>query len=110
VNIGGQSWQNVSFSQADVQAQTVKTVTTNDIAQATVTSLLSNLQLGVQTLGLNLGLGTSAITQALTPVLNTAAAPLDSTINTLESLTGVKLGQADVWANGLRCQDAALVG
>ncbi len=109
VNIGGLDWQKVSFSQADVQAQAVKTVTTNDIASATVTSLLSNLNLGVQVFGLNLGLGTSAITQAMTPVLNAAAAPLDSTINTLESLTGVKLGQADIWANGLRCQDAALV-
>ena len=109
VNIGGQDWQSVSFSQSDISSGAVKTVTTNDVASATATSLLSNLQLGVQAGGLNLGLNQLGVTQALTPVVSAAGAPLDTVLNTLESISGVKLGQADVWGNGLRCQDAALV-
>ena len=109
VNIGGQDWQTVNFTASDIASGAVKTVTTNDVASATATSLLSNLQLGVQTGGLNLGLGQTGLTQALTPVVAAAGAPLDSVLNTLESISGVKLGQADVWGNGLRCKDAALV-
>jgi uncharacterized membrane protein len=108
VNIGGQDWQTVSFSQADIQADTEKTVTTNDIVQATISSLLSNLNIQVQVVGLNLGLG-GVLSPALQSTLSTAAAPLDSTLNALTALLGVQLGQADLWVNGVRCNNAALV-
>ena len=46
VQIGGQSWKTARFTRADIQAGTIKTVATDDIAKATVSSLLGNLDLG----------------------------------------------------------------
>ena len=107
VQLGGQTWKTARFTRADIQAGAVKTVATDDIAQATVSSLLNNLDLKVDVLGFGLGLG--PITAALSGTLGLIAAPLDGVINTLTGLLGVKLGEADVRVNGLRCRDAALV-
>lgn len=107
VHIGGLTWKTVRFTRADIQAATMKTVVTDDIAQATVSSLLGSLDLDVHVLGLGLGLG--GIASALTGTLTTLAAPLDTVLNSLTKLLGVQVGKADVRMNGLRCRDAALV-
>jgi uncharacterized membrane protein len=107
VQIGGQSWKTARFTRADIQAGTIKTVATDDIAKATVSSLLGALDLDVDILGIGLGLG--PITSALSGTLGAIAAPLDGVLNTLTGLLGVRLGEADVQLNGLRCRDAALV-
>ncbi|WP_332770397.1 pilus assembly protein TadG-related protein [Phenylobacterium sp.] len=107
VQIGGLTWKTARFTRAEIQAATVKTVATDDAAQATVSSLLGQTQLTVNVLGLGLGVG--AITSAVQGVLTAAAAPLDGVINGLTQLLGVRLGEADVRVNGLRCRDAALV-
>lgn len=107
VQLGGQTWKTARFTRADIQAGTIKTVATDDIAKATVSSLLSNLDLDVDILGIGLGLG--PITSALSGTLGALAAPLDGVLNTLTGLLGVRLGEADVRMNGLRCRDAALV-
>jgi uncharacterized membrane protein len=107
VQIGGQTWKTARFTRADVQAGTIKSVATDDIAKATVSSLLGDLDLDVDILGIGLGLG--PITSALSGTLGALAAPLDGVLNTLTSLLGVRLGEADVRVNGLRCRDAALV-
>ncbi|MBB3889623.1 putative membrane protein [Phenylobacterium haematophilum] len=107
VQIGGQSWKTARFTRADIQAGTIKTVATDDIAKATVSSLLGNLDLDVDILGIGLGLG--PITSALSGTLGAIAAPLEGVLNALTGLLGVRLGEADVQLNGLRCRDAALV-
>ena len=107
VQIGGQSWKTARFTRADIQAGTIKTVATDDIAEATVSSLLGNLDLDVDILGIGLGLG--PITSALSGTLGAIAGPLDGVLNALTGLLGVRLGEADVQLNGLRCRDAALV-
>jgi len=107
--LGGASWQQVSFSAADISGGVTKTVRTNDIAQATTASLLGNLSLNVSVLGLGLGLGQAGVTSALGQILGAAAAPLDSVLNTVLELVGVGLGEADVRVSGLRCKDSALV-
>lgn len=107
VSIGGLTWKSASFTQSDIQAGVIKTVATDDIAKATVTSLLQNLDLKVEVLGLGLSLG--PITSSLSGTLGALAGPVDSLLNGLTSLLGVKLGEADVRVNGLRCRDAALV-
>jgi len=109
VNLGGGSWQPVSFSQADIAAGTTKTVSTNNIAQATAASLLPNTTLQVQLLGLNILLGQLGVTSAVQQLLTSVAPSLDAVINAAEGLLGVQLGQAMVTVNGLRCNDAALV-
>lgn len=107
IQLGGATWQTVNFSRAEINAATTKTVSTNDIASTGIATLLGNLNLGVQVGGL--GLTTGAITAPIAATLNTLGAPLDSLVNGLTDVLGVKLGQADVRATGLRCRDAALV-
>lgn len=109
VDLGGASFRNVVFSSADVKAGTVRTVKTNDLAGASVASLVTGLTLDVNLLGLQVGLGKSAVLTALTPVLSAAAAPLDHVVNSLTGLMGVGLGEADVRTNGMRCGAPALV-
>jgi uncharacterized membrane protein len=109
VNVGGNDWQTVSFDGNDIAAGTIKTVRTTNIASETFSSLLGNLNLNVQLLGLNLGLGQSAVTATVQNTLKTVATPLDGAINNLTGLLGVGLGEADVRINGVRCNDIALV-
>jgi len=109
VNIGGPDWQPVTFSASDIQSDRVKTVSTTNIAEASVASLLASLNIQVQVAGLGLGLGTSAIAPALQSTLTGAAGNLDTVIDSATNLLGVQLGTASVWVDGVRCNDAALV-
>ncbi len=105
--LGGASWKTAAFTQSEIDAGTIKTVATNDVLQASLSTLLGGLSLDVQVLGLPLGLG--ALTSGLAALIAPAAAPLDGVVNNLTGLLGVRLGQADVRVNGLRCGEAALV-
>ncbi|WP_233245227.1 MULTISPECIES: pilus assembly protein TadG-related protein [unclassified Caulobacter] len=109
VDLGGGTFRNVVFSSAEVKARTVKAVKTNDLVGTTVATLITGLTLDVNLLGIQLGLGKSAVLTALTPVLAAAAAPLDQVINSLTGMLGVGLGEADVRTNGMRCGAPALV-
>lgn len=109
-SIGGAGWQQVSFSNSEIKAKTLKSVSTNDIAGALVGTLIGDLDLDVDVLGiLSLSLGKNAVVQTVGGILGAVAAPLDGLLNTVTGLLGVKLGEADVRVNGLRCKDAALV-
>ncbi len=109
INLGGSDWQNVTFDAADIQNGVVKTVSTQNAVDDILTSLVGNLSLNVQVLGLGLGLNQSQVTTAVVSTLNGVASPLDSVLDQLTHLTGVGLGEADVWVNGVRCQNVALV-
>ncbi len=107
IDVGGQTWSNVRFSGSDIDRGVVKSVQTRDAARATVSSLLGQTQLTVRAGGI--GLNTGALTSSVKGVLTAAAAPLDSLLNGLSDLLGVRLGEADVRVNGVRCGGAALV-
>jgi uncharacterized membrane protein len=109
VNIGGNDWQNVSFTASDISSGIEKTVQTQDIAATTFSSLLGNLSVTVKILGLGLGLDQAGVKSIVQTTLSGVATPLDSSINGLTSLLGVGLGEADVRVNGVRCNMAALV-
>lgn len=107
IELGGQEWRNVRFSGSDIANGTVKSVATRDAARATISSLFGGTDLTVRALGL--GVGTSAVTGLLRGTLTSVASPLDGLINGLTDLLGVRLGEADVRVNGVRCGGAALV-
>lgn len=109
VDLGGELWKTVAFGEADIDGGVIKTVATDDIVRASVSSLLGNLDLRVELLGLGIVLGQGPVTALLRTVLSTVAAPLDGVLNTLTSLLGVGLGEADVRMNGLSCRPAVLV-
>lgn len=99
----------LTFSQADVDAGTVKRVGTHDLVETVVTSLLGNLALNVQLGGLGIGLP-GAVSQLVMSILRPIAAPLDQAIYSLLTTLGVHLGEADVRVHGIRCGTAVLVG
>lgn len=107
VELGGREWQNVRFSQRDIDQGTIRRVSTRDAARATVSSLLGDTRLYVRAGGLTLGTG--VLTSLTRGALTTAAGPLDGVLNSLTDLLGVRLGEADVRVNGVRCGGAALV-
>ena len=109
VNLGGDQWQTVPFTASDISAGVVKSVYTTNIAQATITSLLANTQINVQLLGLGIAIGSASANTALVNSLEAVGAPLDQVLNGLTALLGVRLGEADVKVNGVRCKGAALV-
>jgi len=107
VELGGQRWQNVRFTGADIDGRVIKQVATRDAARATVSSLLGATDLTVRIGGL--GLSTGVVTSAVEGALSAAASPIDELLNGLTDLLGVRLGEADVRVNGVRCGGAALV-
>ena len=111
VDIGGgqASWQGVSFSQADIAAGTMKSVFTSDVARASVASLLAGTSVQVQTPVVTLGLTPAVLSPELQALLVQAAPSLDTLVGQVEAMSGVRVGEADVWADGLRCHGAALV-
>ncbi len=110
VDLGGQNWQTVHFTQADIASGAVKTVASANVAQASVASLFANTRLQVQVAGPGVGVGQGPVAAALAAVLAGAAPGLDSVLGQLEQIGGARLGYADVTVNGLRCHGAALVG
>ena len=112
VDIGGgqSSWTTVRLTQADIAAGTMKSVFTTDVAQASIASLLSTTQVQVQTPLGPLPAISAGLAPGLQALLVAAGAPLDGVIGQVEALSGVRVGEADVWGDGLRCQGSALVG
>jgi uncharacterized membrane protein len=99
----------LTFTQADVDAGTIKTVGTHEFVETVVTSLLGNLSLNVQIGGLGLGLP-GTVSQLVMSILRPIAAPLDQVIHSLLTTLGVHLGEADVRVHGIRCGTAVLAG
>jgi uncharacterized membrane protein len=99
----------ITFTQADVDAGTVKRVGTSNFVETIVTSLLGNLSLNAQVGGLGLGLP-GTVTQLVMNILRPVAAPLDQVIYSLLTTLGVHLGEADVRVHGIRCGTAVLAG
>ena len=111
VDIGGgqASWQTVHFSQADIAAGTMKSVFTSDIARASVASLLGATSVQIQTPFPDPGLTPVTVSPLRQSVLIQAAPSLDALITQVEAVSGVKVGEADLWADRLRCRGSALV-
>lgn len=107
IDLTAQEWKSVSFTAADIAARRVKTVSSESLVQGIVTSLVQQLQLTVNVLGL--GLGTGLVGPLVQNTLAPVAPALDGVINALTGMLGIHLGQADVRMNGVRCGVPALV-
>lgn len=108
INLASDSaWQRVSFNQSDIASLTSKTVTANSAVRGIASSLIGQVNLRLDVLGLGLGLSTltGIVGAALTPI----APALDLLIGNLTDLLGLHVGQADVTVNGVRCGGATLV-
>ncbi len=97
----------VTFSYADIQAQTRKTVNTTNFTSSLTQSLLGDLQLGVQ-LG-PLGLPIPGIGALVLSIIGGATGSIDTLLNSVLQTLGIGLGQVDTWVTGVRCDGAVLV-
>jgi uncharacterized membrane protein len=97
----------VTFSYADIQAQTRKTVTTTSFTSSLTASLLGDLQLAVQ-LG-PLALPVPGLAPLVLSIIGGATHSVDTLLTSVLQTLGVGLGQADVWVTGIRCDGAVLV-
>ncbi len=108
VDAGNANWKSLVFGKKDISDGNLKSVATTQILQSVVSSLLDDTSLSVNLLGLKL-LSTSAVDVTLRNTLEQLAAPLDSVTSELLAALGVRVGEADVRANGYACNQAVLV-
>jgi uncharacterized membrane protein len=99
----------LSFTYADIQQKQARNVRTRDFTSSLTQRLLGDLDLNVQLLGLGLGVGNAALTGALATTLNGLTPNIDTLLDQILSTLGIGLGEADVWAQGVRCDGAVLV-
>jgi uncharacterized membrane protein len=101
----------LTFDSADIAARKAKTVSTRNLTQSLTLSLVNDLTLSVNALGLGIDvtglLGT--VKPALTALLTSVTEPVDTLLyNTLAAL-GIGVGQADVRVTGATCGRSVLV-
>jgi uncharacterized membrane protein len=97
----------VTFSYADIQQKTKKTVGTTDFSSTLLRGLIRDTQIDVNILGLGLGLG--GLSSLVATTLSNATPAIDQVLTSVLQTLGVGLGQADVWMLGIRCDGAVLV-
>jgi uncharacterized membrane protein len=105
--IGNTTPTPVTFSYADIQAMTKKTVTTTSFTQSLTGSLLGDQSLNVQ-VG-PLGLPIPGLGGLVSGIIGNAAGSIDQLLAQVLATLGIGIGQADVWVTGVRCDRAVLV-
>ncbi|QUS41836.1 hypothetical protein RPMA_25570 [Tardiphaga alba] len=98
---------NVDFSYADIMAQTKKTVNTTNFLSSLTGSLLGDLNLSVNVIGL--GIPIPGLGALVGGILSAATGSIDQLLAATLATLGVGIGQADVWVSGIRCDGAVLV-
>ncbi|RAZ92914.1 hypothetical protein DPM33_03405 [Mesorhizobium hawassense] len=101
----------LTYSATDIANKTIKTVSTKNLTQSLTTSLVNNLSLSVNALGLGIDvtalLGT--VKPAVTTLLNGVTAPVDDLVYNVLGALGVHVGEADVRVTGASCGRSVLV-
>jgi uncharacterized membrane protein len=101
----------LTYNATDIANKAIKTVSTKNLTQSLTTSLVNNLSLSVNALGLGLDvtalLGT--VKPAVTTLLNGVTAPVDSLVYNVLAALGVHVGEADVRVTGATCGRSVLV-
>lgn len=109
VDAGNHSDTQLTFSQSDINAGTIKRTSTTALSQGITSDLFRKLSIDADVAGLNLGLGNS-LSEAVGASLGKIAAPLDSAVFSILTSLGVFLGEADIRVHGARCGSAVLTG
>ncbi len=101
----------LTYSATDIANKAIKTVSTKNLTQSLTTSLVNNLSLSVNALGLGIDvtalLGT--VKPAVTTLLNGVTAPVDDLVYNVLGALGVRVGEADVRVTGASCGRSVLV-
>ncbi len=98
----------LTFVPSDITQGTIKTVSTKDVTTSLVKSLMGELQLDINVLGLTIG-SPALVQAALAETLSVATVPIDGLLYNTLMLLGIKIGEADVRVTDARCAHPALV-
>lgn len=98
----------VSFSPSDISTQKVKQVSTRNTVSTLMDSLIRDLQLEVEILGLKVAIP-PVLLGGLSDTLRLITTPLDQVLYSLLSALGVKIGEADIRVGGASCRNPVLV-
>lgn len=98
----------LTFTGNDIGSKTPKNVSVSDFTGSLTSTLLREADIKVKILGLGLG-SPQAVQDALAATLSPVTPAVDSLIGNVLNVLGVKVGEADVWVSGVRCQRAVLV-
>jgi uncharacterized membrane protein len=94
----------MTFTEADIAAHTVRTISSGTVAQSLTGSLLASLALSVN------GIGAGPLVQpALAATLSGAAPALDLVLGSVLKTLGLRIGFADYDVDGTLCGQAVLV-
>lgn len=101
----------LTFNKDDIDAKTIKTAYTQNFTQSLTTSLVSDLSLTANLLGLPLNLNSllGFVKPPVVALLNGVTAPVDTLLAKLLGTLGVRLGEADVRVIGATCGRSVLV-
>lgn len=101
----------LTYNATDIANKAIKTVSTKNLTQSLTTSLVDNLTLSVNALGLGLDLTAllGTVKPAVTTLLNGVTAPVDSLVYNVLGALGVRVGEADVRVTGATCGRSVLV-
>ncbi|WP_423602362.1 pilus assembly protein TadG-related protein [Sphingomonas sp. MS122] len=102
------TWQNLSFTKAEIAAHQAKAIATTDGVSTLLATLLSSLDIDVSLLGLGLGVGLPGEGQIAAKLLQAAPA-LETALFQLLSFAGLSIGTAHVRVDGYRCGKPMLV-
>lgn len=102
----GISSGSLTFSNSEIQAATLKTVTANGQLTGATARLLSNLRLTLG--GLPVTITTGPVGSVLTS-LSAATAPVDNLLFSILSALGLEIGAVDIAVLGTHCGGGALV-
>jgi uncharacterized membrane protein len=98
--------QTLSFSDSDIAQHVIRTVTSTGLTASLTGSLIQSLDIRVN--GSDVVL-VSLLKPLLMPVLSAVTPTLDAILSNVLTLVGVRLGYADITADGTRCDQAVLV-
>lgn len=102
------AYDRLSFTVDDIRNRRAQTVRTRDFTTSLVSKLVGDLELKTQVLGIPL-IDLSLLTKAVGGLTKNVTPSIDALLFSTLNLLGVGLGEADVWANGVRCDGGVLV-
>lgn len=99
------------FTQSDIAAKKIKTATTSNYTSSLTGTLIDDLKLSVEPLGLPLDIGwlLGVVKPPVKLALGAVTPALDKLLYNLLGMLGISLGQADVRVTGATCGRALLV-
>ena len=107
-SIANMSATPVTFSAAQISADTKQSVSTTDYVSSLLSSVIGGLHLTVNVIGLPI-LVPPNLSQTVASVAAAAVSPIDQVLSGLLGMLGVDLGNADTWVMGVNCNHAVLV-